>query len=254
MAKLAMGGEDGDKELRRSALDKAARIHAGFVGSFGAALVSPRSLSARLITRLVCVEGIVTRCTAVRPKVARSVHYNPADKEFLAREYRDATDPYGLPTGSVYPTKTDDGKPLQTEFGLSTYRDHQTITVQEMPERAPLGQLPRSVDIILDGDLVDIVKPGDRVGVSGVFRALAGRVTSGGSGKFRTAVLGNHIRLLKQQVARTPMTPRDIRNIRAVAKRGDVFGEPDDRFVAPAPAIKLKGAVAQGKSLPRRCH
>ncbi|CAE7938914.1 ROA2, partial [Symbiodinium sp. KB8] len=187
MARLATGGEDGDKELRRSALDKAARIHAGFVGSFGAALVSPRSLSARLITRLVCVEGIVTRCTAVRPKVARSVHFNPADKEFLAREYRDATDPYGLPTGSVYPTKTDDGKPLQTEFGLSTYRDHQTITVQEMPERAPLGQLPRSVDIILDGDLVDIVKPGDRVGVSGVFRALAGRVTSGGSGKFRTA-------------------------------------------------------------------
>jgi len=114
------------------------------VGSFGAAQVSPRGLSARFITNLVCLEGIVTRCAAVRPKVARSVHFNPADKEFLAREYRDATDPYGLPTGSVYPTKTDDGKPLQTEFGLSTYRDHQ-VSPRRAAQRpaAPAAQLAR---------------------------------------------------------------------------------------------------------------
>jgi len=105
-----------------------------------------------------------------------------------------------------------------------------------MPERAPLGQLPRSVDVILDGDLVDLVKPGDRVAISGVFRALAGRVNGSGSGKFKTVVLGNHVRLLKQQVASTPMTPSDIRNIRALAKRDDVFGETGARFPPPGDA------------------
>jgi DNA replicative helicase MCM subunit Mcm2 (Cdc46/Mcm family) len=140
MAKLSSGGSTGEKELRRSAMDRSARIHAGFVGSFGGAQVSPRGLTSQLITRLVCVEGIITRCTSVRPKVARSVHFNPADKEFMSREYRDATDPYGLPTGSVYPTKTEDGKPLQTEFGLSTYKDHQVSAYRSPTARACTAQ------------------------------------------------------------------------------------------------------------------
>lgn len=66
-------------------------------------------------------------------------------------------------------------------------QDHQVIAIQEMPEKAPPGQLPRAVEIIIDDDLVDRVKPGDRVQIAGIYRALAGRASGVISGMFRYA-------------------------------------------------------------------
>ncbi len=37
--------------------------YVGFEGSFGANLVSPRNLCAKYLGKMMCVEGIVTRCT-----------------------------------------------------------------------------------------------------------------------------------------------------------------------------------------------
>ena len=65
-------------------------------------------------------------------------------QKFESRLYHDATDMSGKnPTGSMYPNKDDKGNALETEFGMSTYKDSQSLTIQEMPESSPLGQLPR---------------------------------------------------------------------------------------------------------------
>jgi DNA replication licensing factor MCM3 len=133
-------------------------FHVGFEGSFGSKHVTPRSLSAHLLGCLVCVEGIVTKSSLVRPKVVKSVHYCPATGKTMERKYSDLTSLEAFPTSAAYPTKDEDGNALETEYGMSVYRDHQTLSIQETPEQAPAGQLPRALDIILDGDLVDSCK------------------------------------------------------------------------------------------------
>ena len=73
----------------------------------------------------MCVEGIVTKCSLVRPKVMKSAHYCEATGRFSTKEYRDLTSLSGSATGYSYPTKDADGNKLSTEYGMSEYLDHQ---------------------------------------------------------------------------------------------------------------------------------
>lgn len=51
----------------------------------------------------------------------------------------------------------------------TTYEDFQRITVQEPPNSVVSGQLPEKKEVLLTGDLIDKVKPGDMIVVCGVY-------------------------------------------------------------------------------------
>lgn len=194
-----------------------------FEGSFGSRHVTPRTMNSKFLGNLVCLEGIVTKCSLVRPKIVRSVHFCPATKKTIERRYTDLTSTSAFPSSSVYPTKDDDGNPLETEYGLSVYKDHQTLTIQEMPEKAPAGQLPRFVDIVCDNDLVDCCKPGDRVQVVGSYRCLPNKQGGYTTGNFRTIVIANNISQLSKD-ATYSVSRDDVFNCRKLSRRkGDIF-------------------------------
>ncbi|THD24321.1 Dna replication licensing factor mcm3 [Fasciola hepatica] len=189
--------------------------------SFGSKHVTPRTLNASLLGHMVCLEGIVTKASLIKPKVVCSVHYCPTTKKSIERRYADLTSLEAYPSSGVYPTKDDEGNLLETEYGLSIYQDHQSLTVQEMPETAPAGQLPRSVDVLLDNDLVDAVQPGDRVQVIGQYRCLPGKRNGYTSASFRTVLIANNIQSLSKESGPS-FSDKDISMMRLISKRNDV--------------------------------
>lgn len=175
----------------------------------------------------------------IRPKIVKSVHYCPNTNKSLERRYHDMTSFNGAPTALVYPKQDENKNPLETEYGLSVYKDHQTFTMQELPESAPPGQLPRFVDVIADNDLADKsgfalfkcflfifswlhaaicrVRPGDRVRVIGVYRCMPSKQQGYTGGIFRTVIVANNIQLMAKD-ANIDTTQEDVSNARKLAK------------------------------------
>lgn len=235
---------DGPGIYSSNRFDPFQMYYCAFIGSFGEYACNPRTLSSIHLNQMVSLEGIVTKCSLVRPKVIKSVHYNEKKNIFHFREYRDQTmTANGAASTSVYPQEDEEGNPVSnssrscsygahtskliTEYGYCTYRDHQTISIQEMPERAPAGQLPRGVDVIMDDDLVDKCKPGDRIQLVGIYRSLGNRNAGQGSATFRTLILANNVMMLSSKsgggIAQAAITDTDIRNINKVSKKKNVF-------------------------------
>lgn len=65
---------------------------------------------------MIALDGIVTKCSLVRPKVVRSVHYNPKEETFLSRTYQDQTMTAGGSTNmNVYPQQDEHGNPVSIQ-------------------------------------------------------------------------------------------------------------------------------------------
>ncbi|WVQ63505.1 uncharacterized protein L199_001658 [Kwoniella botswanensis] len=58
----------------------------------------------------------------------------------------------------------------------SEFTDKQVIRLQETPDAVPDGQTPHTVSLCAYDELVDLVKPGDRVIITGIFRSIPVRV------------------------------------------------------------------------------
>merc|ERR1719232_136313 len=119
--------------------------------------------------------------------------------------------------GATMQPSTEDGKVWTQEFGLSEYKDQQRIVIQEAPENAPTGHIPTSVEAIIEQDLVDKVKPGDRVRVIGVYRAFPKVNNNLTNGVFPMRIIANNLLQIRGQVLSTKVLAPDVKQIKNVA-------------------------------------
>jgi len=78
------------------------------------------------------------------------------------------------------------------------------------------------VQVILENDLVDKLKPGDRVKITGVFRTVAPFGTQT-SGIFKSYIVATGVHSLNAEKEKPNLDENDIKNIKKVAKDKDVF-------------------------------
>ena len=97
------------------------------------------------------------------------------------------------------------------------------ITVQEPPGTVLAGRMPRSKEAILVGELVDAVKPGDMVKLTGVYKAQYDVELNAQQSfpVFKTELLVNNIRK-KNDFRDTDLTEEEVRAIKKLAQQPDI--------------------------------
>ncbi|KAF7457875.1 DNA replication licensing factor MCM3 [Cryptosporidium felis] len=223
-----------DKKFSKTSIFNA---RVGFDGWFGRNHLTPRGLTAKNVNQMVCIEGIISQCSIVKPKLVKSVHIskghligqndepNGSNQAYVeVRGHRDISclikDRY---VQSGVPSEDGQGNKMEVEIGLCRYKDSQRMTLQELPEMIPTGQLPRSVEVIAEDDLVEAIKPGDRVRIVGVYKPIGRRDSSAITGVFKVVVVANNIQLLNKNVTSPELTPQEIRIMKEISNRNDTF-------------------------------
>merc|ERR1719230_1883175 len=126
------------------------------------------------------------------------------------------------------------------------YQNHQKITLQESPGSVDPGKMPRSKEVILTGDQVDSVRPGDELHLTGVYKCLYDAATNARTcfPVYRTIIEAVHLKR-KGDVKMENVTDEEQEKILELAKRPNIR----ESFIASmAPSIygmtHVKTAVA----------
>lgn len=129
------------------------------------------------------------------------------------------------------------------------YRNYQRITLQESPGSVPAGRLPRTKEVILLGDLIDLARPGEEIEVTGVYRNNFDSSLNHlhGFPVFATIIEANYISKKDDAFASFRLSDEDEKLIRKVAKEENI-GQKLVRSIAPSifghEEIKLALALA----------
>jgi DNA replication licensing factor MCM2 len=191
-----------------------------------------RDLRCFHLNTFVKVKGVITRRYATHQKLMKLF--------YICTKCGDRKGPY------VY---TDDGEknykfgqcrscqsqgPYKIDSTDKVYGSFQKILLQESPQHVPPGRVPRSKEIVLLGDNIDIARPGDEVEVVGIYKAEHDPKMNEkhGSPIFKTFIECNYLKETKE-IIETSLTEDDKVIIKRLSEDPKIF-EKIYRSIAPS--------------------
>ncbi|KAJ8682054.1 hypothetical protein QAD02_017846 [Eretmocerus hayati] len=134
---------------------------------------SMRMLNPEDIDKLITITGMVIRTSNIIPEM-REAFFKCIVCSFQATVEIDR----GRINEPTVCTNCNNNYCFSLVHNRSHYSDKQMIKLQESPDDMPAGQTPHTVVLFAHNDLVDSVAAGDRVSVTGIYRALPIQVNS----------------------------------------------------------------------------
>eukprot|EP00042_Codosiga_hollandica_P036361 m.277313 g.277313 ORF g.277313 m.277313 type:complete len:724 (+) comp54871_c0_seq1:68-2239(+) len=132
-------------------------------------VLSVRKVRAEHVGKLVSVEGIVTRTTAVKPMISVATYACDQCGRELYEEIRSPTFiPRELCVSDDCVKNKRSGR-LQLINRGSKFEKFQELRIQELARDVPTGHIPRSMTVFAYGESTRKALPGDQVTVCGIF-------------------------------------------------------------------------------------
>ncbi|KER24841.1 hypothetical protein T265_07572 [Opisthorchis viverrini] len=132
-----------------------------------------RSLDPDDLDQLVSVSGLVIRLSSLIPEMMRAEF-----KCAVCGAMTSVPCERGCLTEPEACSRCHSAHTCQLQHNRCLFVDKQMIKLQESPENMPASQTPHTVSLYAHEDLVDKVKPGDRVMVTGIYRAVPLRMSN----------------------------------------------------------------------------
>jgi DNA replication licensing factor MCM2 len=168
------------------------------------------------LNALIKVVGVVTRRTSVFPQL-KIVRFNCGRCGHVLGPYHQST---AVELRIDRCNSCQSRGPFRVNTEQSVYRNYQKITLQESPGSVPPGRLPRTKDVILLGDLIDMARPGEEVEVTGIFKNNfdVNLNFKNGFPVFATIIEANYIAKKDDVLASAMLTAEDEFAIRALSR------------------------------------
>jgi len=178
------------------------------------------------VEKLIAVEGILVKQTPIKQRIKKAVFkhtlFDKESGELIEHEIE--WPPGDEEMGEVLDAPTEcpeHGKGGQFKFlpEKSKIVDWQKAVLQERPEEIPAGQLPRQIEVILEDDLVDSARPGDRVKIVGILELKQESTPKKGSrAVFDLYLRANSVEVSQKILDEVKITEEDRRKILETAK------------------------------------